>query len=145
PAANAVAAMVLDRLYYITYKDEYREGAERTLKAYAGSAEESGHFASAYALALAYNVNTPPHAVIIGKKDAPDTLRLLRAALGTYRPGKIVTVHDPTEEAKLPYPASTDGKAVAYVCIPLGYCAPPTREETKVVELLETLGIEGIY
>ncbi|MFQ5862021.1 MAG: thioredoxin domain-containing protein [Candidatus Brocadiales bacterium] len=142
PAANAVAAMVLDRLYYITYKDEYREGAERTLKAYAASAKESGHFASAYALALAYHINIPPHAVIIGKKDAPDTLRLLMAALGTYRPGKIVTVHDPTEEAQLPYPASADGKAVAYVCVPLGYCAPPTREEAKVVELLKTLGIE---
>lgn len=142
PAANAVAVMVLDRLYYTTSEGRYRESSERTLKAYAGSAEESGHFASAYALALAYHINTPPHAVIVGKKDAPDTLRLLRTALGTYRPGKIVTLHDPGEETKLPYPASPDGRAVAYVCVPLGYCAPPAHEEAKVGELLKTIGIE---
>ncbi len=142
PAANAVAAMLLDRLYYITYEDEYRERAERTLKAYAGSAEESGHFASAYALALAYHINTPPHALIIGKPGAPDTLRLLRTALATYRPGKIVTLHDPAEGSGLPYPASTDGMAIAYVCVPLKYCAPPTHEEARVTELLKTMGVE---
>ncbi len=141
-AANAVAAMVLDRLYYITCKDEYRESSEHTLKAFAGSAEESGHFASAYALALAYHINAPPHAVIIGKMDAPDTLLLLRTALATYRPGKIVTLHDPADGSKLPYPATPDGAAVAYVCIPLEYCAPPTLEEMKVEELLKTLGLE---
>ena len=142
PAPNAVAVMVLDRLYYMTREDEYRESSERTLRAFAGSAEASSHFASTYALALAYHINPPPHAVIIGKMDAPDTLLLLGSALAAYRPGKIVTLHDPADVSELPYPASSDGTAVAYVCIPLSYCAPPTHEEARVAELLKTLGVE---
>ncbi len=144
PGANAVAAMVLDRLFYMTGRDEYRERAGQTLRVYAGSAGKSGHFASTYALALGYHITPPPHAAVIGRKDDPDTWRLLKAALGTYRPGKIVTLHDPIEEEDddLPYPPSADGTPVAYVCIPLEYCAPPTPEASKVSELLQTLGIE---
>ncbi len=144
PGANAVAAMVLDRLFYVTGKDEYRKRAGQTLRVYAGAAEKSGHFASTYALALGYHITPPPHAAVIGRKDDPDTWRLLKAALGTYRPGKIVTLHDPAEEEEddLPYPPSADGTPVAYVCIPLGYCAPPVSEGVKVSGLLQNLGTE---
>ncbi|MDO8136364.1 MAG: thioredoxin domain-containing protein [Candidatus Brocadiales bacterium] len=141
PAGNAVAARVLDRLFYITYKKEYREASQRTLEAYAGSASESGRFASSYALALEYHLKAPTYAVIIGKKGDAETLRLWKAALGAYRPGKIVTVHDPAEESSLPYPARPDGRPVVYVCIPFGACAPPTQETDKMVELLRTMGI----
>lgn len=140
PAANPVAAMVLDRLYYITHEARYYEKAQKTLQLFAGSAVNSGHFASSYALALDYHLNPPSYAVIIGKTDDPETNRLLGAALATYRPEKIVTVHDPSKEGLLPYPPSPEGKPIVYVCIPLRTCAPPTAEVEKMQALLKTLG-----
>jgi uncharacterized protein YyaL (SSP411 family) len=139
PAANPVASMVLDRLYYITHEARYYEKAQKTLQAFAGSALESGYFAASYALALDYHLNPPAYAVIIGKKGDPETVALQEAALATYLPGKIVTVHDPGEEGFLPYPPSPEGKPIVYVCIPLKSCAPPTSEVERMQALLKTL------
>ncbi|HHT9119500.1 MAG TPA: thioredoxin domain-containing protein [Candidatus Hypogeohydataceae bacterium YC41] len=144
PAANPTAAMVLDRLYYITHEARYYDIARKTLQAFAGSALESGYFAASYALALDYHLNPPVCAIIIGKKADPQTRVLQEAALATYRPGKIVTVHDPTEEGSLPYPPSPEGKPIVYVCIPLNTCLPPTSEPKKMQELLKTLGDASI-
>ncbi len=139
PAANPIMAMVLDKLYYITHQAQYYDLAGKTLQAFAGSALESGYFAASYALALDYHLNPPTYAVIIGKKDDPETGVLKEAALSTYRPEKIVTVHDPGEGGLLPYPPSPEGKPIVYVCIPLKTCAPPTGDGEKVRELLKTV------
>ena len=140
PAANPTMAMVLDRLYYITHEARYYDKAQKTLQAFAGSALESGYFAASYALAMDYHLNPPAYAVIIGKKADPGTRALQEAALATYRPGKIVTVHDPGEEGLLPYPPSPEGRPVVYVCIPLKTCAPPTNDVEKIQALLKSLG-----
>ncbi|MFN3466614.1 MAG: thioredoxin domain-containing protein [Candidatus Brocadiales bacterium] len=140
PAANPTAARVLDRLYYITHEARYYDKAQKTLQAFAGSALETGYFAASYVLALDYHLTPPAYAVIVGKRDDPQTRSLQEAALATYRPGKIVTVHDPAEEGLLPYPPSPEGRPVVYVCIPLKTCAPPTSDVEKMRELLRDLG-----
>ncbi len=139
PAANAIAAMVLDRLYYITHEARYYDRAQRTLQAFAGSATGLGYFVASYATALDYHLSPPVYAVIIGRKNNPETEKLHESALATYRPNKIVTVHDPSEEGFLPYPPSPEGKTIVYVCIPLKMCAPPTTEVEEMQELLRTL------
>jgi uncharacterized protein len=52
PSANAVAIMVLLRLYLLTGKDGYRRSAEQTLRIYAGVAREMNVHAGSYFCAL---------------------------------------------------------------------------------------------
>lgn len=59
PGANAVAALVLERLYTLTGERAYREKAEKTLRAFAGSAPRLGTFAATYARALAFHLAGP--------------------------------------------------------------------------------------
>lgn len=52
PSGNSAAAMLFDRLFTITDNRKYYEVAEKTLKAFAGSAPKLGIFAANYARAL---------------------------------------------------------------------------------------------
>ena len=56
PGANAVAALVLDRLFTLTGEERYREKAGQTLAAFASSAPRLGTFAATYARAVAYHL-----------------------------------------------------------------------------------------
>ncbi|MFQ5847468.1 MAG: DUF255 domain-containing protein [Candidatus Methylomirabilales bacterium] len=148
PAANAVAADVLSRLYYATNQRAYRERARETLRAFAGAARGLGIRAATYALALDRYLHPPAHAVIIGRRSTPATQALWRAALRAYRPGKIVAAYDPAEvqvESLPPAVAAAvrtgqrDGKAKAYVCVGPA-CSLPTTDPDQVAALVMTFG-----
>lgn len=147
---NAVAAIVLDRLVYLTNDERFGRKALETLEAFAGAAEKYGGFAAAYALAVHYHLDRSAQAVIIGAKDDPKTKVLWRAALRTYRPGKLVAVYDPIElklDALPPAVAGAvkvfgvQGKPQAYVCAG-ATCAPPTGDPNEVVTLVKSYGVK---
>jgi len=52
PSANAVAAQLLVKLFHLTGRDGYRDAAERTLRAFAGSAGEMAGHAGTYFCSL---------------------------------------------------------------------------------------------
>ncbi|MFZ1080434.1 MAG: thioredoxin domain-containing protein [Candidatus Kryptoniota bacterium] len=52
PSGNSGAAIFFDRLFSVTENKKYFEAAERTLKAFAGSADKSGIYAANYARAV---------------------------------------------------------------------------------------------
>ena len=52
PSANAVAAILLIKLFHLTGKDAYRDLAERTLRLFGPSAAAAGVHAGTYACAL---------------------------------------------------------------------------------------------
>ena len=95
PGTNSVAALTLDRLYYLTHREEYREKAEQTLKLFGPIGAQYGLFASTYFLALEQHLNPPAHAVIVGTEDDALTRELWSKALSTYRPNKLVSLYDP--------------------------------------------------
>lgn len=147
PAGNSMAAMVLDRLYYLTSQGAYYNLAEATLRPFAGSAPGAGMFASTYALALHYHLTYPAQAVIVGPRDDPRTRALWEAALATYRPGKVVAAYDPgqVDRNRLP-PAvaammgpSASRIPKAYVCAG-AVCAPPTSDPDRVRKLVSSFG-----
>ena len=124
PSANAVAVMVLEKLYFLTGSKEYLDKAEATLKALAPQAEHTGFFAATYAVALDFHQQGPLKIIIAGgDKKAREKLR--ETALEIFHPYKVVKVISP-EEALTSYidPAiqaiaagSKDSeKAKAYVC-----------------------------
>ena len=148
-STNGVAALTLDRLAYLTNDAEFEEKALQTLQSFAGSAGKHGYSVAAYALAVYYHINRQAQAVIVGNKKNPQTQVLWMTALGTYRPGKMVALYDPTElnPDKLP-PAvagavkvfGTHGEPRAYVCAGTT-CAPPTKDPDEVISLLKGYGL----
>ena len=146
PSANATAARVLMRLYYLTSNDEYRRRGEAALQAFAGSARQFGIGAAAYFDAVDLFLHPPAHAVIIGDPHDQRTEYFRRKALEVYRPERLVQVFSPktnTEELPLPVRgmlgAVDDTLPVAFVCAGTA-CAPPTTRVEQMAELLRTFG-----
>lgn len=146
PAANAVLARVLVRLGHHTSAPGYREKAERTLAAFAGSARGQGLMAATYFLAVDEWLDEPAHVVILGPRDEA-TGRLHLAALGARRPGTVVTVVHPGDDAgeigRLP--AAVQGMVAtatgptAFVCAGT-QCAPPVSDPAALPEVVERFG-----
>jgi uncharacterized protein YyaL (SSP411 family) len=148
PGGNAVAARAAGKLYLLTGRDRWRDLAEETLTAFAESAQGAGAFAATYALAAEIHLNLPPHTVIIGPSEDPRTHELATAAWRTYRPGRLVEVHDPeTVELDALPEAVADAVRVtgvgsgprAYVCAGTT-CAPPTTSPGRVAALVRDYG-----
>lgn len=147
---NGVAAVVLDRLAYLTNDEQYEQKALQTMRAFAGSAKEYGHFVASYALAVHYHLNRSAQAVIIGKKGHPKAQTLWKSALTTYRPGKMVALYDPTDLKLKDLPPAVagavkvfgvQGEPKAYVCAG-STCAPPTGDPDEVTRLVQSYGLE---
>jgi uncharacterized protein len=149
-APNAVAARVFDRLASLTNDLRYAKRAEQTLRAFAGSATGHGSFAATYGLAVHYHVSGIVQAVVIGGKDDPNTQVLWKSVLAAYRPGKVVSVYDPTklDVSDLP-PAvagavkafGSHGEARAYICAGAS-CGPPTKDPAEAIQLVKTYGLK---
>jgi uncharacterized protein YyaL (SSP411 family) len=149
PASNAIAAMVLDRLYYITGQKDYREKAQKALEAFAQTAPQYGHFVASYARALRLHLEEPPKVVLVGTKNDSQYKFLLWAAHEVYRPGKIVIplspqeMEDPALSEDLRFLLSTQEKAndtLAFVCAARA-CAPPTDQVKELKETIQKFGL----
>jgi len=148
---NAVAAVLLNRLTAVTNDEGFAQTANSTLEAFAGSAPLRGRFAAGYALAVHHHLHPSAQAVIIGKLEDEQTSKLWQAAAKSYRPGKLVTMYDPTivKMEKLP-PAvvgavkafGLEGEARAYVCAGVT-CAPPTTDPNEVATLVRSYGVSN--
>lgn len=151
PASNSLAATTLLRLYKLTNDSEYRRVAEKTLKAFAGSAYRFWHLVATYGLAVDLYLNPPTQAVIVGRKADPRTVALWRAALGAFRPGKIVAAYDPDEVRPESLPpavaaalgdARASGGPRAYVCAGI-VCSLPSSDPKETASLVQTFGRQG--
>ncbi len=125
PGGTSLAALLLSKLAAATGDDSYAARARKALESFAGSVPLYGHSAGTYGLALLETISPAPHVVVVGDPLSKETDALRRAALATYRPGRLVTIHAP--DAKPPRPPAEEGRPVAYVC--LGErCAPPASD-----------------
>lgn len=147
---NGMAALVLDRLAYLTNNEVYEQKALQTLQAFAGSVKGAGPVLATYALAVHYHINRSAQAVIIGKREDRQTQALWKAALSAYRPGKMVAVYDPTRLKINDLPPAVagavkafglTGEPRAYVCAG-STCAPPTGDPGEVSTLVNGYGLQ---
>jgi uncharacterized protein YyaL (SSP411 family) len=136
PSANAVAALVLDRLWGLTHDTRYHLLAQRTLEACAARVGNTGIFAATFGQALTFHLTPPLQAIIVGDPTLPATQRLWETAVRLYRPGRAVALFAPDGLA-LPYPPGPDGHAVAYVCAG-ERCATRTEDPDELRRALET-------
>jgi hypothetical protein len=146
PAGNAVAIIVLDRLYEYTGRNEYREKAQAALDVFAGIVSRYGMFAATYGLATVLHARHPMQIVIAGAFDDERAIQLERAAHQLYRFGKaVLRVTPETKLSVLPpalretLPQLRSENAQAFVCT-AGTCFPPVSDPPKLTELLAHTG-----
>ena len=147
PGANAVAAIVLDRLYSFTGEKLYRDWAEKTLEAFVGLVPQYGLFAATYGLAALLHARGVLQVVILGAADDPRAAALEKAAREIYRFGKSVLRVTPRQIASvslapalretLPHLDATVPQAL--VCVETT-CHPPVADPAKLSALLVQVG-----
>ncbi len=150
PAANPLAALVLERLYAITGEGEYHRLARETLAAFRSSAARLGPLLASYGLAMDVVAGGSIHAVIVGRGTDPRARALWRTALGAFRPGKSVLFLDPASSEPVPLPppmaamlaqvgttGQPDAPPQAYVCSGR-LCALPTSDPARLHTLLQS-------
>ncbi len=143
PSGNAVAAMVLERLYGYTGNPLYRDRVASTLDAFATVALKYGIFATSYALAAVLHTRGSIEVVITGRADDPVAQRLARVAAEAFRYGKSVLRITPDTQTKswlAPALAETlphlrAEVAQALVCVGTS-CQPPITDPEKLREAL---------
>jgi uncharacterized protein YyaL (SSP411 family) len=130
-SGNATAVLALNKLFHMTEKELYREYAEKTLTAFAGTVQHYGVFAATYFLALDCFLSPPPRIVVVSQPEQPAGKALHARALSLFIPGgAIVLVHP---ESSKPLPKSIQGmvadysRPAAYVCSHTS-CAPPAYD-----------------
>ncbi len=74
PAGNSAAAIALLKLYVYTNEASYRERAERTLRLFAGMADQYGIFAATYGIATLLYSTPHMQVVVIGNDAAAKSL-----------------------------------------------------------------------
>ena len=144
PAANAVAAQVLDRLDVLADREDFGEKAAATLALFAPKAGQYGLFAATYGLALLHHLRAPVDVVVVGGADDERTLNLLRAAYDAPRAGKHVFAFEPGTVQARDLPAGLaatlpelpfDGVPVALVCEGSA-CHAPVQTPAALRDLL---------
>ena len=147
-SGNAVAAQVLNRLYYLTQEPRFRDFARVTIETFAGRARDEGTFMAALGIAAWQYLEYPATAVVIGKAGDPVAASLHRAALSAFRPGKIVIRIEPDRVDRQQLPAAVrpvlDGIAperwpLAFVCSATA-CSLPTALPADVTMLVKNFG-----
>jgi uncharacterized protein YyaL (SSP411 family) len=149
-SGNAAAAQVLNRLFYLTQENRYRDYARRTIEAFAGAARDFGTFVAALGIAAEEHLEYPTTAVVIGERGDSEAELLHRAALTAFRPGKIVMQIEPNRVDRKQLPAvvtpildsiGPERWPLAFVCTGT-VCAPPTNKPTDVTSLVKTFGLQ---
>ena len=141
PGGNALAALVLERLFALTNEASYRTLARETLAALPPS-PTLGPALAGYAYAVDLVTNGVPHVVVAGKSADARTDALMRGALRAFRPGKIVERYDP----EVPPPVAAvlrqqvaQAEPRAYVCTG-NVCSLPQTDGEGLREMVERLG-----
>jgi len=143
--ATARAALALVRHGRWTHADSLFEQAESSLEplslATTPQTRDMPIFAARAAAGLALEFLARPGvmAYIVGDSLGPATRTLADAAVRAFRPGRLVQVRS-AGAPDLLYPASADGKPLAYVCSG-ELCAPPTSDPDEVTELVKTFSL----
>lgn len=142
PAENLRAVLWYLDLFDLTHNQEYRSVAERTLNAVVSGATPLP--IALMGKAVDRWVRGSVHVAVIGSKDDPMTMALLKKSIQLYYPGKLVRLLDgeseqPTwGEVTFPY----DGRTVAFACTDK-VCSPPAFSpdafETAMLEVISTL------
>ena len=150
PGANAIAAIVLDRLYGFTGERLYHDWAEKTLEAFAGRVAHYGIFAATYGLAVLLHTRGVLQVVVLGAANDPKSAALESAANEVYRFGKSALRINPDKigaaslapALRETLPRLDPAKPQALVCVETT-CYPPLADPAELKSLLLKIGTDA--
>jgi uncharacterized protein YyaL (SSP411 family) len=134
PSGNSVATLALLKLAAITDREDFKKGAEATLRLFAHRIQNFPHAMPFMLHAVDFWLEEPRRVVIAGTTDSADLRKLLHAAHSVYQPNKVVLGNSGAVEPFAKTLPARDG-AMVYLCTGKA-CQPPTNEPAKVRELL---------
>jgi uncharacterized protein YyaL (SSP411 family) len=138
PSASSVSALNLARLAALTGRDELRERALATVRAF-GAWENPARTAQTMPMMLVaadFLARPVAHLVIAGRRDAADTRALLAVCDAQFLPNVVVMLAD--ETGKLPFTVAAvmrEGRATAYLCEDRA-CQLPTTDPRQLADQL---------
>jgi uncharacterized protein YyaL (SSP411 family) len=141
PSGNSVAASNLLRLAQMTDRKDFRDAADRLLRAFSQRITASPVAAPQMLAAFEFTMSKPKQIVLVGAEGLPELLRELNSR---FLPNKIVLLVDaePSRKALSAYlpvletMTEKGGQATAYVCENYA-CQLPTADPKKFAELLQ--------
>jgi uncharacterized protein YyaL (SSP411 family) len=141
PSGNAMAVTALLRLAKLTGRADLRDKAERTLRLFRGLMEASPMAAAQMLIAYDFDLGPVKEFAVIGDPANSETMRVLRAVRGGFRPHKVVAMKpqgDDGADAMLPLLAgkTAGGTVTTYVCENFT-CAAPLVGAAAVEEALQ--------
>ncbi len=143
PAASSVATRNLLRLAALFHRDDWRDLAEKTGRAFAPVFERAPTAMPQLLAALGWLEGSPKQVVIQGAADSPETRRLVHEVWQRFLPRHVLLRVDAASRAyfaeRVPLigelPEARGDEATAYVCENF-VCQLPTRDPEQLVKLL---------
>jgi uncharacterized protein len=148
PAGNPMAAIALLRLHHYTGDAAYRDKAEETLEAFAGTAEQYGIFAATYGIAVIHFLESSVQVVVIEDHEAVESAdALARVAIARFGFNKstlrleasqaVAENLPPALAATIPnLPMLKSGKSFAVLCSGSS-CQPPISDASELRSALQ--------
>jgi uncharacterized protein YyaL (SSP411 family) len=141
PSGNAIAVLVLLRLFAFTREQRYHDRAEQLFRVFRSVMEHNAYGSSAMLCALDWYLTTPQEIVVVGTRGDTKTEALLSTIHRRYLPNRMVLVTDvfpragesglPLAEGKM----SVNGQPTAYIC-QRQTCSSPVTESQQLELLL---------
>jgi uncharacterized protein YyaL (SSP411 family) len=149
PAGNPMAAIALLRLHHYTGDAAYRNKAEETLEAFAGTVEQYGIFVATYGIAVIHFLESPVQVVVIEDHDAVQSAdALAKVAIAPFGFNKSTLRLEasqamaenlpPALAATIPnLPMLNSGKSFAVLCSGSS-CQPPISDASELQGALQS-------
>lgn len=141
PSGNSMAAVVLLRLYSLTFREEFKEYALKTISCFGAELAVSPS-AHSIAVTAVMNLYTPTREIIIcGNREDDDTKQILQMINKYYYPFTSVIINDETEEIYSINPNLKNYKkknhmTTVYICKD-NSCSAPANDLGEIEKLLQ--------
>lgn len=123
PSPTSVSALNLLALAHLTGVPAYADRANEAIGSFGGRLSQQGRAVPLMAAAWSTALSGGEQIVVVGRRDAPDTQALWRAAHRRFRPFAVSVLVDPETQASvaahMPWVAPMemrDGQATVYIC-----------------------------
>jgi hypothetical protein len=143
PSGNAVAMWNLLRLARLTGRADLEARAEEIFRAFSGHVAQMPSAHTQILVAADVGLGPSQEVVIVGEREAPDTLAMLDALRSRFLPNQVVLLRPANEENPqidrlaefVKGYRSVEGRATAYVCSG-GSCRRPTTDVSELMGML---------
>jgi uncharacterized protein YyaL (SSP411 family) len=143
PSGNGVAMLNLLRLSRLTGDPALEEKAAATGQAFSTHIKQIPSAYTQFLVSADFAAGPSHEVVIVGERNHPGTLGMIKALQSVYAPNKVVILKpsdEPSSEIEnlapfvKDYPAH-DGKPMAYVCVS-NACRQPTADVEEMIRLM---------